>query len=610
METSTIALEKNFTDQKPGTSGLRKKTVIFKNEKGYVESFVQSTLNAVGISNLAGSTLVVGGDGRYYNSLMIQTIISMCAANGIHRIWVGKDGLLSTPAVSAIIREREKHAQDGASKGAYGGFILTASHNPGGIDHDCGIKYNVTNGGPAPESLTDAIYEQTKKLKEYKICSNMPAIDLGKVGKHEFFDGKFVVEVLDPTEDYIHLISKVFDFNLIKSLLKRSDFQFVYDGMHGVGGPYGEAIFHKMLGVDPTSLMNCIPKEDFGHGHPDPNLTYAEELVRIMGLDNKGNPLHELTVEGSSSASKIPRVPDFGAATDGDADRNMVLGRCFFVTPSDSLAIISSYATRCIPYFREGGLKAIARSMPTSAASDLVADKLDIPKFEVPTGWKFFGNLMDSGLLGKAEYSPLICGEESFGTGSSHIREKDGIWAILCWLSILAFRNTDTKPGNLVTVQQIVEEHWKTYGRNYYCRYDYESVETAKANKVTSQLTQFINENGSKLPMPLSGSKQETEKSVLVRCDEFEYKDSVDGSVSSHQGWRFLFQDGSRFVFRLSGTGSSGATIRLYLEKYVDPSSGNLSMTTMQALSGLVDIALTTSSIHEHTGMSGPTVIT
>lgn len=578
VATKTVATSP-FEGQKPGTSGLRKKTKVFQQEH-YVENFVQCSLNAAGLDALRGKTLVVGGDGRFYNDVMVQKIVKICCANGVGKVVTGQNGLLSTPAVSALIREIK----------AEGGFILTASHNPGGPENDCGIKYNVSNGGPAPEKITNAIFANTKTIKEYFTCE-FDDIDLANNGTTQVSDS-FSVQVVDPTEVYCQLMRSVFDFMEIKSLLNRTDFTFCYDAMHGVAGPYAKRIFCTELGVSEDALLNCVPSPDFNGGHPDPNLVYAHELVEKMGLKSDG-----------SKVGDGQGVPDFGAAADGDADRNMILGRQFFVTPSDSLAVIAANAD-AIPFFRDaGGLKSVARSMPTSAAADLVGKKKGLDLFQVPTGWKFFGNLMDSAdLYGKTDYNPLICGEESFGTGSNHIREKDGIWAVLAWLQILASKNGDaTKP--LVTVQQIVETHWAAYGRSYYCRYDYEEVESEKAAAMMAGLTDEIKKfnEGGKQPKPLS------EKYSLVECDQFEYHDPVDGSISSNQGWRFIFQDGSRFVFRLSGTGSSGATIRLYIEKF---DQRDTDRATADALKEIVDIALQVSDLELHTGRKKPTVIT
>jgi phosphoglucomutase len=458
-------------DQKPGTSGLRKKTKVFM-EGSYLHNFVQATLSTVKSSgaDMADKTLVIGGDGRYYNDTAIQTIIKMAVANGVNHIAIGQGGLLSTPAVSAVIRERGPSYMK-----AFGGFILTASHNPGGPDEDFGIKYNVENGGPAPEGVTGAIYTATTAISEFLICPDFPDIDLDVCGttKVESTCGSAVVtvEVIDAVEAHVDLLKSVFDFAAIKQLLDRQDFSMVYDCMHGVQGPYARAVMCDELGQSEKCLLNAVPKEDFNGGHADPNLTYAYDLVAAMGLDKAGLP-----VETSSEP------PSFGAAADGDADRNMVCGSKFFVTPSDSLAILADHAN-CVPFFRDyGGLKAVARSMPTSGAVDRVAAKHNLALFETPTGWKYFGNLMDSKeLFGGSNFCPLICGEESFGTGSNHIREKDGLWAVLFWLQVLADYNKGDPSKPLVSVQAIVEKHWAEYGRNYYTRYDYEGVDKGKA---------------------------------------------------------------------------------------------------------------------------------
>eukprot|EP00891_Asterochloris_glomerata_P006902 jgi/Astpho2/6902/Aster-07898 len=560
--------------QKPGTSGLRKK--------------------------VTDCTLVVSGDGRYFSETAIQIIVRMAAANGVGKLWIGRGGLMSTPAVSAVIRNR------GGGE-AYGGFILTASHNPGGPHEDFGIKYNAENGGPALESLTNAIYEKTKTIKEYYISSEELKVDLAKLGTTQYLVQRknskkfapFTVQVIDPVEDHLRLLKKIFDFDGLKKLLSRPDFKFVFDGLHGVAGPYATRIFVQELNADAASLQNCNPLPDFGGGHPDPNLTYAKELVAKMGL-------------GSAPSGD---VPDFGAACDGDADRNMILGSRFFVTPSDSVAVIAAHAQECIPYF-SSGLKGVARSMPTSAALDRVAHKKGQEFFETPTGWKFFGNLMDANRCS-------ICGEESFGTGSDHVREKDGLWAVLAWLSILAHANgcVSTKSGNplgklirgalggnkqkrtesdLITVEDIVKHHWQEFGRNYYTRYDYEGVDSDKADAVMKTL------------IGKQGEITQVRNYVIDKADEFEYKDPIDESVASHQGVRFLFKDGSRIVYRLSGTGSSGSTIRVYIESYVAPDAGEdkLTQKTEDALKSLVNIALTLSDIKRLTGRNEPTVIT
>lgn len=506
----------------------------------------------------------------------------MAFANGVSRVWVGLEAMISTPAVSGIIRFREKGI-------AFGGFILTASHNPGGPKEDFGIKYNCENGGPAPEALTDAIYKNTTKISQYKICQAIPDVNLSVVGRTEF-EG-CVVEVVDSVQDYVTMMKEIFDFVSIKELVQRPDFRMAYDAMHGVAGPYARRIFLEELGANPQFLFKIDPREDFGGGHPDPNLTYAPDLVKLMGLTKEGTVLEDVDpVE----------IPDFGAAADGDADRNMILGKQFFVTPSDSLAVIAAYAGQCIPFFqKQGGVRAVARSMPTSSAADVVVAAKHMKFFETPTGWKFFGNVMDSkDIFHKEDFNPMICGEESFGTGSNHVREKDGIWAVLAWLQILAFRNKKGQP--LVSVGDVVREHWKLYGRNYYCRYDYENVESEKAEAMTKALTNMC---GLNKPDIKFGTVP------LKKVDEFEYNDPIDGSVSLHQGWRFLFEDGSRFVFRLSGTGSVGATIRLYLEKY-EKDPAKLDMSRDQALGPLVSLALSVSQIEQFTGRKAPTVIT
>ncbi|CBI26864.3 hypothetical protein VitviT2T_000441 [Vitis vinifera] len=570
-----------FDGQKPGTSGLRKKVKVFK-QQNYLHNFVQSTFNALSQDKIRGMTLVVSGDGRYFSKDAIQIIIKMAAANGVRSVWVGQNGLLSTPAVSAVIRERV--GKDGTK--ASGAFILTASHNPGGPNEDFGIKYNMENGGPAQEAITDKIYENTKSIKEYIIAEDLPDVDISAIGITNFTgpEGQFDVEVFDSAFDYVKLMKSIFDFQSIQKLLSSPKFTFCYDALHGVGGAYAKRIFVEELGAQESSLLNCVPKEDFGGGHPDPNLTYAKELVACMGL-------------GKSDAKNEP--PEFGAASDGDADRNMILGKRFFVTPSDSVAIIAANAVDAIPYF-SAGLKGVARSMPTSAALDVVAKHLNLKFFEVPTGWKFFGNLMDAGLCS-------ICGEESFGTGSDHIREKDGIWAVLAWLSILAYENKENLGGaKLVTVEEIVRNHWATYGRHYYTRYDYENVDAGAAKELMAYLVKLQ----SSLPEVNKIIKGiHSDVSNVAKADEFEYKDPVDGSISKHQGIRYMFEDGSRLIFRLSGTGSEGATIRVYIEQY-EKDSSKTGRDSQEALGPLVEVALKLSKMQEFTGRSAPTVIT
>jgi phosphoglucomutase len=581
-----------FKDQKPGTSGLRKKTKAFQNGL-YLHNFVQSTFNALPAcgTDLSDGALLLGGDGRYYNDVAIQVIIKMAVANGVRRIVIGQNGLLSTPAVSAIIRENGP-----VWKKCYGAFILTASHNPGGPEEDFGIKYNCENGGPAPEKLTDAIFDITLTIGTVKICNSFPDIDISTCGSTEIHstDGSrsVVVDVISATDCHVNLLKTIFDFKALHTLMHRPDFSFRYDCMHGVQGPYAHKVFCDELGAPVESLINAVPKDDFDGHHADPNLTYAKDLCKALGVDKEGQPVF----------GQAEEVPCFGAAADGDADRNMILGRRFFVTPSDSLAIIAAHAD-CIPFFsQQGGLKSVARSMPTSGAVDLVAARLNLRMFETPTGWKFFGNVMDSKDMFKGEnLNPVICGEESFGTGSNHVREKDGMWAVLAWLSILAHYNKDsTKP--FVHVEEIVSAHWRSYGRNYYSRYDYEGVQTPAANAVLNHLRHSF----ATLPGTVFGSF------TVASADEFTYLDPIDGSISHNQGIRVLFTDGSRVVFRLSGTAGSGATVRVYIEKYQGPGGADsaLFLQTSKALEELVAIALKVSDIVALSGMESPTVIT
>jgi len=533
-----------FDDQRPGTSGLRKKVAVFR-QKHYLENFVQSIFDSIDAPS--GGTLVLGGDGRYYNREAIRIIIGMAAANGFSRVIVGMSGILSTPAASLLIRKR----------GAFGGIILSASHNPGGPDGDFGIKYNSGNGGPAPEKLTEAIFAKSRSISQYRILDGAE-IDLDKIGESNF--GNMVVEVIDPVSDYAELMESLFDFELMRNLLQ-GDFSICFDAMHAVTGPYAREILENRLGAKPGSVVNAIPLADFGGGHPDPNLTYAEDLVKIMyGEDS----------------------PDFGAASDGDGDRNMILGRHFFVTPSDSLAVIAANA-RLVPGYQEG-LKGVARSMPTSGAVDRVAKSLNIPLFETPTGWKFFGNLMDAGRV-------TLCGEESFGTGSSHVREKDGLWAVLFWLNLIAAKR--------MSVEAILKEHWKQFGRNFYSRHDYEnlSLEAGKA-VIETVRARFPDLAGSTLG-----------KYRVDFCDDFSYLDPIDGSLSTGQGLRIIFTDGSRIVYRLSGTGTEGATLRIYLESFeMDPARHGLD--AQDALLDLISISREISRLEEKTGRVIPTVIT
>src|ERR1039457_2920833 len=543
MQVHTVATAP-FTDQKPGTSGLRKRVPTFQ-QAHYLENFVQSIFDTIAAP--PGATLVLGGDGRYYNRAAIQIILKMAAAYGFGHVLVGKGGILSTPAASCVIR---KYA-------TYGGIILSASHNPGGPDGDFGIKYNTANGGPAPEKITEAIFAASKKIAQYRIF-DAADVALDTLGDSRL--GDMTVSVIDPVGDYAGLMESLFDFAAIRALFA-SGFRIKFDAMHAVNGPYAREIFVRRLGASADSMMNVVPLPDFGGGHPDPNLTYAHELVEILYGDD---------------------APDFGAASDGDGDRNMILGKHFFVTPSDSLAILAANA-HLVPGYKQG-LAGIARSMPTSAAADRVAAALNVPCYETPTGWKFFGNLMDAGKV-------TLCGEESFGTGSDHIREKDGLWAVLFWLNILAVRKQ--------SVEAIVREHWAKYGRNFYSRYDYEGLPTEAANGVIKLLhDSFASLRGAQF-----GHLQ------VKLCDDFSYTDPVDGSVSTGQGVRIIFTDDSRIVFRLSGTGTEGATLRIYLEAF-EPDVSKHHLDAQQALATLISIALKISELRERTGREQPTVIT
>lgn len=534
-----------FPDQKPGTSGLRKLVTVFQ-QPHYLENFTQSIFDS--LEGYQGQTLVLGGDGRYYNRQAIQTILKMAAANGVGRVKVGRGGVLSTPATSCVIRKYS----------AFGGIILSASHNPGGPDGDFGIKYNIGNGGPAPEKVTAAIFDRTKHIERYHLL-DAPDVDLDAPGETRL--GDLVVEVIDSVHDYQQLMESLFDFDRLHELLTNGHFRMVFDALHAVTGPYAHAIFEHRLGAPAGTVQNGVPLEDFGGGHPDPNLVYAHDLVEVLFGDN---------------------APDFGAASDGDGDRNMVLGRQFFVNPSDSLAVLAANA-KLVPGYKDG-LAGIARSMPTSQAADRVAAHLGIDCYETPTGWKFFGNLLDAG-------KATLCGEESFGTGSNHVREKDGLWAVLFWLNILAVRQQP--------VEQIMQEHWQTYGRNYYSRHDYEGVESDRANTLMSNLHAAL---------PTLKGKQLGRYEVEY-SDDFSYTDPIDGSVSQGQGVRIGFTDGSRMVFRLSGTGTKGATLRLYLESYeADPAKHGVD--PQVALGELIAIADELAQIRQLTGMDNPTVIT
>ena len=530
--------------QKPGTSGLRKKTRVFM-QPHYLENFVQSIIDAIG--GVEGKTLVLGGDGRFFNDRAAQVILRMCAAQGARKVIVGTGAILSTPAASNLIRKR----------GADGGFIMSASHNPGGEDEDFGLKFNGANGGPAPESVTDRIFARTQEIDAYRILEAQDA-DLSAPGAATL--GGMQIKVVDPVADYAELMESLFDFGAIRDLLA-SGFRLRFDAMHAVTGPYAREILENRLGAAPGSVVNAVPLPDFGGGHPDPNPVWAADLMAAMMGDD---------------------APDFGAASDGDGDRNMIVGRGAYVTPSDSLAVLVANAHLAPGY--AAGLSGVARSMPTSRAADLVAEKAGIGSYETPTGWKFFGNLLDAGKV-------TICGEESAGTGSDHVREKDGLWAVLLWLNILAARRQP--------VRQIVADHWAEYGRNYYSRHDYEAVPAERAEALVTRLRDMLDG----LPgRDFAGLRVES-------ADDFAYLDPVDGSTSARQGIRIAFADGSRIVMRLSGTGTEGATLRVYLERY-QPADGALDLPVGQALAPVVQAAEEIARIREHTGRDRPDVTT
>jgi phosphoglucomutase len=535
---------KPFDDQKPGTSGLRKKVAHFS-QPHYAENFLQSIFDVA--ERGPGATLVIGGDGRYFNRPVIEKAIRMAAANGFGRVVVGQNGLLSTPAASHLIRQRK----------AAGGIVLSASHNPGGPDGDFGIKYNIGNGGPAPEAITEATFKRSRTLQEYKI-SDAPAPDLSVVGETTI--EAMVVEVVDPVADYAELMQTLFDFGKIRALIA-GGFTLSFDAMHAVTGPYAKTILEGLLGAPEGTVVNGVPLEDFGGGHPDPNAVHAAELIaRMMG----------------------PDAPDFGAASDGDGDRNLIVGRGIVVSPSDSLAMLAADIQRAPGYAQ--GITGIARSMPTSQAADRVAAKRGVKLYETPTGWKFFGNLLDAGMV-------TICGEESAGTGSDHVREKDGLWAVLLWLNILADRKE--------SVKAVVEGHWQEFGRTYYQRHDYEEIDSKAAEGLMGSLRDRL--------ASMSGQRFGT--LVVSEADDFSYKDPIDGSISTGQGVRILFSGGARIVFRLSGTGTKGATLRVYIERF-EPDAAKHDIAPQEALSELIDTADVIGEITKRTGRSAPDVIT
>ncbi len=535
-----------FLDQKPGTSGLRKKVSVFK-QQNYLENFVQSIFNVA--TDLKGGLMVLGGDGRYYNTRAVQTILRMAAANGIAKVIVGQNGILSTPAVSHLIRKNK----------AAGGIILSASHNPGGPSGDFGIKFNISNGGPAPTSFTDSVYEVSKDIQQYSIYES-DDIKLDITGSANI--DKMQIEVIDPASDYADLMQHLFDFSSIKSLFTAGRLSMCFDAMHAVTGPYAREIFEKRLSANLNSVINGEPLEDFGGGHPDPNLAHAKELVSIL---NAG-----------------PNSPTFGAASDGDGDRNMIIGQNFFVNPSDSLAIMTANA-HLLPGYKDG-VRGVARSLPTSRAVDKVADAMGIDCYETPTGWKYFGNLLDDKRI-------TLCGEESFGSGSDHIREKDGIWAVLFWLNLIAVKQQ--------TVEEITRAHWKRFGRHYYTRHDYESIDSGAANDLMNNLRNSTS--------TLSGKKY-ADYTVSI-ADDFSYTDPVDNSITEQQGIRILFEDDSRIVYRLSGTGTEGATLRVYIERYISDDSLH-DLDTQEALSELIHIAGEIAEINSRCGRDAPDVIT
>ncbi len=534
-----------FSDQRPGTSGLRKKVSVFR-QPHYLENFVQSIFDT--LQGYKGSVLIVGGDGRFHNREAIQTILKMAAANGFGRILVGRDGLLSTPAASAVIR---KH-------GAFGGIILSASHNPAGPNGDFGIKYNATNGGPAPESLTEAIYARTGKIQAYRIFEAQD-VEIDRLGKTQL--GETIIEVIDPIADYAALMETLFDFDRLHDLLTRGDFRMRFDAMHAITGPYAHALLEDRLGAPVGTVINGTPLPDFGGGHPDPNLVHAHDLVALMNHSD---------------------APDFAAASDGDGDRNMILGRRVFVTPSDSLALLAANAHLAPGYC--DGLAGVARSMPTSRAVDRVAKDLDIPCFETPTGWKFFGNLLDAGKID-------LCGEESFGTGSRHVREKDGLWAVLLWLDILAARRQ--------SVTSIVQDHWRRYGRDFYSRHDYEDLDLSAAQDLMQALRGRVAD--------LAGWS--FGRSSVTHADDFSYADPVDLSVTPHQGIRVFFGEQSRIVYRLSGTGTGGATLRIYLEHY-EPDAARQGEEPQTVLAELAAVSREIAEIPARLEREAPSLVT
>ncbi|MED6231989.1 Phosphoglucomutase-1 [Ataeniobius toweri] len=549
-----------YPDQRPGTSGLRKKVYVFQSKRNYLHNFIQSIFSSIDLPDRQGATLVVGGDGRFFSRPAIGVIVQMAAANGIGHLIIGQHGMMSTPAVSCVIRKYK----------AIGGIILTASHSPGGPNGDFGIKFNTANGGPAKEEVTSKIYQISRTIEEFAICPGL-RVDLQTLGKQAFdLENKFkpfTVEIVDPVESYANLLRNIFDFAALKELLSGENHVSIrLDAMHGVLGPYVKRILCEELGCPANSAINCVPLEDFGGQPPDPNLVYATDLVDSMR-------------DGQY---------DFGAAFDGDGDRNMILGKHgFFLTPSDSVAVIADNIF-CIPYFQHKGVRGFGRSMPTSTALDRVAKATKIELHETPTGWRFFGNLMDAGMLS-------LCGEEGFGTGGDHIREKDGLWAVLAWLSIIATRRQ--------SLEDILKEHWLKYGRNYFTRYDYENVDIDAACDMMEDLEILISDKSFvKQRFAVEDKIYQVEK-----ADNFQYTDPVDSTITRNQGLRIIFSDGSRIIYRLGGTGAEGATVRIYIDSY---ERKLIFEDTQVQLAPLATIALKISQLHHRTGRNGPSLIT
>lgn len=605
QQSSTAAViqeivSKPIPGMKPGTSGLRKKVEVWQgidpSNQYYVQNFIQSLLDTAANKNggIMPKTMLVAGDGRYFNVEAIQLICRVLAGNGVERIWIPAGGIMSTPAVSATIRVRDGGICDG-------GIVLTASHNPGGPGEDFGIKYNLAYGQPAGEDFTDELYERSLQITSFKTIDGCDDIDIihAPVGTQYMLTDTTQVTIIDPYTEYVNVLKQCFDFHALSKFVKHPNFSMIFDGMHGAGGPFAKRILIEELGLPESTLFRCDPKIDFGKCHPDPNLTYAAELVKKMGLLPDGSINPDI---------KIEDCPVLGVANDGDGDRNLIAGAGCFVTPSDSLAMICDNWDAIPHFYKVGGPKGVARSMPSSAALDVVAQARGIPCFSTPTGWKFFGNLMSSKEIFRGvDYTPFLCGEESFGTGSDHVREKDGLWAALAWMSIIMKANESNTASSLISVQNIVKKHWEKYGRHFYCRYDYENVDSDAANRVIDLIrNEFIKKS-------IDNTANDKNEIKLVNAEEFSYTDPVDGSKSSNQGLILYFVyptgDAARVVFRLSGTGSSGATIRMYLEKYEKDITRHDQASPI-ALKSLAEKAIQLVKIKDLTGRDAPTVIT